>query len=607
MPDITFKKFKGINNVLPSERLSDRELVTGMNVDIGNDDEITRRAGFAAESATAHLHVWEADTFTLAVRGGDLINVDTGTVLHAGVGTARMWYVNLPDGRTAYTNGTVSGIVTSAARTTWGVPIPIGVGVGVDVAGNLHPGDYQWAVTHVRTSDGLESGPAYSGMLNVADGGISLSGLPVLAGHTTNVYLTSHYGGQTYYAGNTANAMFAYTGKNDALVLPSRTDFCFPAPAGKLPAMWQGRALVAVGAVLYASRFNQPELFDLRRDMKQFSAPITMVQAVDGGLYVGTETELMFLEGKTFDNLSLRLALKGGVVLGSGVTVNGEQVRFGDGVGQDDAMICIADRLITAGFKGGQILRMTEGRYVTDVQEVAATFRTINGVPQYIALDMAAATPAPTPAPTPLLFEDTFTGTADTAVIDHVSDSGHSWFKADSYGHTATGIELNGSGALYKDPTAQFNARVTYDFEYPEENDTVMTFQFKAQGSGSIILGDFLGDWDTDPITGLYSIISYQYAEFGGELGTGVNFTIEAYANDVGTPPPQQTYMANDIGIGDAIEMRVESRTTGLRVLVNDTVIYDEATSLTFQYGFGSLYFSGDVIDVDTLRVYGVE
>ena len=49
-------------------------------------------------------------------------------------------------------------------------------------------------------------------------------------------------------------------------------------------------------------------------------------------------------------------------------------------------MLCIAGRGIVAGFSDGGIARMTEGRYATDVTEVAATFRMVNGAPQYLAV-----------------------------------------------------------------------------------------------------------------------------------------------------------------------------------------------------------------------------
>ena len=51
------------------------------------------------------------------------------------------------------------------------------------------------------------------------------------------------------------------------------------------------------------------------------------------------------------------------------------------------AMLCIADGVICAGFNGGAVARLTEGRYQTSVTEVAATFRLLPGrIPQYLAI-----------------------------------------------------------------------------------------------------------------------------------------------------------------------------------------------------------------------------
>lgn len=391
---LTFKKFKGINNEEPTERLGTDELSQATNVDVGIDGEVRRRLGYTLATAGCHHNVWQADGFVLATINaeGDLANLDTNTVLHASVShSPRMWYVNLPDGRTAYSNGLINGIVSSSARTTWGVPTPTSIGAAADTAGSLHPGDYRYQITHVRLTDGREGAPLYSAPITVSLGGISLSGLPILTGHKTNVYLTSHNGSSARLAGSTLTSTFSYTGKNDALVLDCMTDHLSPMPAGKLLAFWRGRALVAVGSVLYASKpFNQ-ELVDLRRDFKQFPDDITLVQPVDGGVFVGTTTELAFLAGNEWDKLSYTRVIAGRVVLGSGVTAPGEFIKraevsgmpkFGDGV----AMICIADGHIVAGFGDGGVVRMTQGRYRTTLTEVAATFRMRGDIPQYIAI-----------------------------------------------------------------------------------------------------------------------------------------------------------------------------------------------------------------------------
>lgn len=383
----TFRKFTGINNVLPPERLAPADLALASNVDIGMDGEARRRQGFSVDRAGAYTSVWDADGFGLAVKGGSLVNSGSDAVLHAGVGSARMWYCNLPDGRTIYANGTVSGLARSALVSKWGVPIPAAVGVpAAGGGGGLHAGKYQWSITYVRSFDGLEGGPAYGYPMDIAEGGsFSLTNLPVIAGHTTNVYLTSHNGGQAYLAGSTAGTGFSFTGANKDLVLPCRTDFMYPAPAGIAPCLWNGRVLLAAGPVLYASQHARYELFDLRRDFKQFSGDITSIVRVDGGIYVGTTKELAYLDGEVFDKLVYNQVVDGPVVLGSGVAVDGEKVVLGDGVGSGQAMICIANRSLVAGFSGGKVVHMTEGRYVTDAAEVCAAFRVTNGIPQYIA------------------------------------------------------------------------------------------------------------------------------------------------------------------------------------------------------------------------------
>lgn len=386
---LKFEKFSGLNNVLPSHRLSKDALARADNVDIGLDGEISRRAGYSEVSALCHKNLWQADGFMLATVDSDLVATTgaTQTAVYASFGVSRVWYCNLPDGRTTFSNGLINGITDGAATTAWGVPTPTGLGTPVDVAGSLFAGDYQYKLTYVRLSDGLEGAPLDSEPFAVASGGIVLAGLPTLAGHKINVYLSSHDGaGPGYYAGTTLGGGFSFIGTNDQLVLPCRTEGLDPMPVGTVTAFWRGRVLVAAGPVLYASRAGQWELCDMRRDFKQFSADITLIQPVDGGVFVGTEKELAFLDGEEFDKLSYTQAVPAATVLGSGVAVRGEMLKSGEGAGLGGAMMCIADGVVIAGFSDGQIVRLTEGKYETAATEVAATFRMAGRVPQYIAI-----------------------------------------------------------------------------------------------------------------------------------------------------------------------------------------------------------------------------
>lgn len=388
---LTFKGFSGINNVLPAERLGNDALTTATNVNIGLTGELSRRTGYASVSNDAHTNLYQADDYLLATVGlnGDLTAIRQGgnTVVYPSLGHDRVWYCTLPEGRVAFSNGLINGVTDGVTASSWGVPIPPSTGALTEVAGNLFDGEYQWQLTYVRLSDGKEGGVAYSGApVSITTGGVFLSGLPALADHRINVYLTSHNGGEAYFAGSTTNTIFTFTGANDDLVLPCRTDFHKPAPAGRCLAEWRGRVLVAVDNVLYASVPNNQELFNVRRDFKQFVDPITTVVPVDDGIYVGTTKELAFIGGVQFDNLAYRKVANGPVALGSGVAVRGELIKQGEGAGLGKAMVCIADGRIVAGFNGGGVVRMTEGRYYTDVAEVFAFFRSNNGIPQYVAI-----------------------------------------------------------------------------------------------------------------------------------------------------------------------------------------------------------------------------
>lgn len=383
--------FTGINNVLPVEEIGDSALSVGSNIDLDLVGRARRRDGFAEASDIVHRNVWKTvGGALLATRGddGDLVNVDTDTVLLSALGHTRVWWHNLPDGRTLYANGTAQGVVNAAASgvASWGVPIPSSVGVADDAAGSLYPGDYQWAISHVRLADGIEGGPAYSTVpVAVSSGGVALTGLPVLTGYRTNVYLTSHFGGERYLAGSTTGSTFTFAGANSDLVLPCRVDFMRPAPIGKLVSFWRGRALVAVGNALFASRPNNWELFDLQRDFKQFSGAVTLVQPTDGGIWVGTDKELAFLSGDTWDKLVRIVKVAAGVVLGSGCSVPGEHITRGERRAEGDCMICVADGWLVAGLPDGTIVPLSVDRYKVTASELTATFRVVDGVPQYLA------------------------------------------------------------------------------------------------------------------------------------------------------------------------------------------------------------------------------
>ena len=385
---LTYEKFTGINNVLPPHRMGTSDLVTAKNVDIGLTGEITRRDGWTEVATGCHKNLHQAQGFMLATCGSVLtaIHPDGARhVIHPALGHTRVWYCNLPDGRTTYSNGFIHGVTDGLVGVERSVPAPTWLGVVDSTVGALHPGWYRYHLTYRRMSDGLE-GPALSSIpTEVSQGGLRLDGLPEREGHEINVYLSGKDGKNAYLAGSTNGRIFEYTGTNAALVLPCRTVGAIPFPVGTITAFWRGRVMVAQDDVLWASRPSAPHLSDWR-DYKAMGASITVVQPVDGGVFVGTDAGLVFLRGETWDQLAHERTAHGPVVLGSGVAAAGNKVRRGDGVGGGPAMLCIAGGEIVAGFSDGGTASLTSGRYRTDVNEVWAAWREVRGIPQYVAL-----------------------------------------------------------------------------------------------------------------------------------------------------------------------------------------------------------------------------
>lgn len=385
---LTFTGFTGINNVLPEHRLKASELVSATDVDIGLTGDLSRRDGYSEVSGLCHKNLHQAEGFKLATVGSVLTAIwpnGDRHAIHPAVGPERVWFCNLPNGKTTFSNGLVHGMTDGLTLSLWSIPAPDSLGAASSVHGDLDAGDYRYHLSFARLSDGMEGPAVSSEPVALGLGGLFLVGLPSLAGHKLNVYLSGKDGEGAYLAGAATGGEFSFTRKNNALVLPCRTLGAMPLPVGTYTSFWRGRVLVAQGTTLWASMPGTTHLCQWR-DFKQFPADIAMVQPVDDGVYVGTTQDLIFLAGPNWEQLSYVPTKRGAVVPGSGVSAPGDRIKMGDGSGNGTAMLCIAGGEVIAGFAGGQTVSLTGERYRTTATEVCATFRDVGGVPQYIAV-----------------------------------------------------------------------------------------------------------------------------------------------------------------------------------------------------------------------------
>lgn len=370
------KSFLGINNVADPTRLSAGEMTQATNVDIGERNDLRSRRGRTILFDGAAHSAFGTSFGTLVVVDSDLVLLDdAGTLLrtvYPALGYTRVWYDTLPDGRVAFSNGLINGLVTAAETRTWGVPIPVDAGVGIS-------GNTPYMVTYVRLSDGLESAPLYGNRIDVSE---NIIGLPVLGGHAINVYFAP-YGEAMFLAGTTATDTYVPTG--GALGPQYVGSGLGRPPIGTQIHVWAGIVLVADGNVLWSTRPLQPELCDLTQDFVQLPHPITLVYGVNEGVFVGTTEGMYFLVGTAFGDLKSQSIASGPVTLGSMVEFDlsylSKDVRPS---GVDQGALCLIDSAVHLLF-GGRVVALTAGRYRMVADEVVATVRLRDGVLQYLA------------------------------------------------------------------------------------------------------------------------------------------------------------------------------------------------------------------------------
>jgi hypothetical protein len=199
-----------------------------------------------------------------------------------------------------WSNGIERGAIQAGASRTWGIDLPNAAPIATASIGLLSAGRYQVCMTYVR-DDGQESGPGPIAELDVSDGGINLTGLPVSSDSavtTKALYLTTANGERFYLASLLANATTTTT-----LSLPEQelnialaTENLSPPPSGQIVAYYKGHVLVADGDMLAVSQPFGYELFD-RRDYLPMGSRITLVAPMDDGVFVATEKRTVWLSG----------------------------------------------------------------------------------------------------------------------------------------------------------------------------------------------------------------------------------------------------------------------------------------------------------------------
>lgn len=160
---------------------------------------------------------------------------------------------------------------------------------------------------------------------------------------------------------------------------------------------YKGRIYLGAGNILWATELYLYDYVDLTRNFVQFKAPITGIGATTDGIYVGTEQQLVFLEGTMSEGFKITEIASSPVLRGSMITLPNSKVHpqaMDQPVADGDALLIMTQVGVCAATPGGSIYNLTQDRVVFPKAAQAATmFREDQGINSYVAVLDSGGTP----------------------------------------------------------------------------------------------------------------------------------------------------------------------------------------------------------------------
>lgn len=358
--------FSGVVNTRAPDLLSPGDLLSGRNVEINDVGQLERRRGHSPVRVAGSSHsLWTDGRRCFAVVAGSILEITRASPL----ATRTLVSLRFPEQPVSFTragsryywsNGTENGCVDGAGARTWGLPVPSFSLTAT--GGSLRAGRYTVAVTNARV-DGQESG-ANTTTLEVSTGGIVIAPAGPMPADVVerNYYVSKWNSDQLYYAA-TSSAPSVVIGSEPTSGETCATLHLSPPPPGHAVAFFRGHVLVAKGDELRRSEPFAYELFDARKSLR-YGERVTVVAPMDTGVYIGTETRLLWLSGKSPAEWEVETVVGNfGVPDGAWCYTRGDIFDRRRGAVKDDAVLFAASTGMFLGTDGGNVTTLTDDRY----------------------------------------------------------------------------------------------------------------------------------------------------------------------------------------------------------------------------------------------------
>ena len=376
----------GVNNVddlqspvfQPSEKGPPPQLRTAENVDLDRHGLPRRRQGRIKRLSLADGRALASFGDTLLLVDGDsLFRVEPNGwsqyLLAHGLPTDQPVMMAEHGGSVWWACGDVRGSLRQGIPFHWGLPTPA-ILSATPTAGGLPPGRY--LVTATVERDGLESGAQQPVLVDLPNGG-GISVQVATAPAETLLYCSTPDGKTPF---------FAATGSRiESLPTTDPCDFigCHPPPEGHLLAGFGGRLLLAADNILYWSLPGAYHHWRTGLDLQLFPDRITMLAPLDGGFYVGTEREVMWIQGDDPENWSPRTVDTRPALEGTSLLIDGRKIPELQYPGV--VQVWATTDGLAAGLPDGTVRHLTDGRLAIDPhQHATLAYREERGLRQIL-------------------------------------------------------------------------------------------------------------------------------------------------------------------------------------------------------------------------------
>lgn len=305
--------FKGLNNVDDPVRLSLEWATQADNVDITKSNGLARCSGYTrvtTNSAITGAYTTKDFERFYVVDSGQLRMMSPGltsyVVLKTGLSTSLPVWFDEVNSVVFYTNGVDFGMLDATSWQQWGVPSPEVTPTGTWTSGGLPEGMYQIVCTFVDER-GVESGNGPL-MSMIGSGQITLTDIPQLAGHTTNVYVTRQNGTVLYQLVEGAGTSATYN--NDGVLGRELPYWGTDIPRGSIVAYYDGRLYCAEPypqdnyTAIWRSLPLQFHHFDYAMEGLAVPGVVKMMKASSEALIIGTDDKIFAYDGEKLEELA---------------------------------------------------------------------------------------------------------------------------------------------------------------------------------------------------------------------------------------------------------------------------------------------------------------